>query len=52
MPVGSDTGGAQDATLQAIILALGGPVVGMPNGSGTGAAQDASLQQILASSSS
>ena len=48
MPVGSDTGGAQDATLQAIILALGGPVVGMPNGSGTGAAQDASLQQILA----
>ena len=48
MPVGSDTGVAQDATLQAIILALGGPVVGMPNGSGTGVAQDASLQQILA----
>jgi hypothetical protein len=46
--VGSDTGLAQDATLQAIIVALGGPIVGMPNGSGTGAAQDASLQQILA----
>ena len=48
MPVGSDTGLAQDATLQAIILALGGPIVGMSNGSGTGMAQDASLQQILA----
>ena len=48
MTVGSDSGLAQDATLQAIILLLGGPIVGMPNGSGTGAAQDASLQQILA----
>ena len=48
MAVGSDTGPAQDATLQAIIIALGGPIVGMPNGSGTGVAQDASLQQILA----
>lgn len=45
---GSGTGAAQDATLQLIILALGGPVAGMPNGSGTGLAQDASLQQILA----
>ena len=48
MAVGSDTGLAQDATLQAIIVALGGPILGMPNGSGTGLAQDASLQQILA----
>jgi hypothetical protein len=48
MAVGSDTGPAQDATLQAIIVALGGPILGMPNGSGTGLAQDASLQQILA----
>lgn len=47
MTVGSDSGLAQDATLQAIIIALGGPVAG-PNGSGTGLAQDASLQQILA----
>jgi hypothetical protein len=45
---GSGTGAAQDATLQLIILALGGPIAGMPNGSGTGPAQDASLQQILA----
>jgi hypothetical protein len=48
MPVGSDSGVAQDATLQALILSLGGPIVGMANGSGTGVAQDASLQQILA----
>ena len=33
---------------QLIIIALGGPIVGMANGSGTGQAQDASLQQILA----
>ena len=45
---GTGTGLAQDVDLQAIITALGGPIVGMPNGTGTGLAQDASLQQISA----
>jgi hypothetical protein len=41
---GSGTGLAQDATLQAIIAALGGAVP--DGGSGTGLAQDASLQAL------
>lgn len=46
MPGGTGTGRAQDATLQKMLAALGGPFGGT-NGSGTGDAQDASLQQIL-----
>jgi hypothetical protein len=44
MPGGSGTGLAQDATIQAIIAALGGAVP--DGGSGTGLAQDASLQAL------